>query len=31
MVTIDSGTHSEYEKVIKRDFKPGSMERSIHH
>jgi hypothetical protein len=29
MFPIDSLVHSEYEKGIKCDFKPGSVERSI--
>jgi hypothetical protein len=31
MDVIDVGTHSEHVQVIKCDFKPGSVERSIHH
>jgi hypothetical protein len=30
MVPVDSGTHSTYHvEVIRRDIKPGSVERSI--
>jgi hypothetical protein len=29
MVAIDAGTHSEHVQVIRGDFKPGSVERSI--
>jgi hypothetical protein len=29
MVVIDAGTHSEHVQVIRGDFKPGSVERSI--
>jgi hypothetical protein len=29
MVLIDAGTHSEYGRAIKRDFKLGSPQRSI--
>jgi hypothetical protein len=28
---VDTGVHSEQEKVFRCDFKPGSVERSIHH
>jgi hypothetical protein len=28
---IDGAVYSEHGKPIKRDFKPGSVERSIHH
>jgi hypothetical protein len=31
MIVIDVGAHSEHVKVIEYDFKPGSVERSIHH
>jgi hypothetical protein len=31
MVTVDTSTHSKHVQVIKCDFKPGSVERSIHH
>jgi hypothetical protein len=29
MDVIDAGAHSEHAQVIKCDFKPGSVERSI--
>jgi hypothetical protein len=31
MIAVDAGTHYAHEKVIKCDFEPGSVERSIHH
>jgi hypothetical protein len=31
MVVIDAGAHSEHVQVTRGDFKPGSVERSIHH
>jgi hypothetical protein len=31
MVTINAGTHSEHVQVSRGDFKPGWVERSIHH
>jgi hypothetical protein len=31
MAVIDAGTHSEHVQVIRGDFKPGSVERSVHH
>jgi hypothetical protein len=31
MVVIDAGTHFEHVQVIRGDFKPGSVEKSIHH
>jgi hypothetical protein len=31
MVVIDAGILSEHVQEIRGDFKPGSVERSIHH
>jgi hypothetical protein len=31
MVLIDAADHSEHAQVIKRDIRPGLMERSIDH
>jgi hypothetical protein len=31
MVLIDAAVHSEHVQVIRRDIKPGSVERSIDH
>jgi hypothetical protein len=31
MVVVDAGTHSAPGKAIRCDFKPGSVERSVHH
>jgi hypothetical protein len=31
MVVIDAGVNSEHVQVVRCDFKPGSVERSIHH
>jgi hypothetical protein len=31
MIAIDEGAHFEDKQVIKWGFKPGSVERSIHH
>jgi hypothetical protein len=31
MVAVNQGTHFEHVQVIKCDFKPGLVERSIHH